>query len=522
MLLKKIIKSIFVGYFLPIVNREIENKTSGFITKEDFEGLILPNELSAQNSKEINILDKLKSDTVPMDLVIATIARSVSNSSDNSVILPHDSTQPNKDPKNIRIGFYGNIANNAYNFIKCLRRLGYNAELIIEDSFFDAFLLNRPFWEDVEVECVSYEDGLQYESEWSQPHYVRRVAYDNELQIKYQGRYSAIQEVKELYKDAFGINLPDDKAFLLAQNMGHWPYLLSMARYDIVQLSGAPISMGIFCPKPYVVFPTGGDLFISPFEENLFGFLMRAGYKSARKLLFCETNYPEYIRRLNVNAECRFAPMMIDTDTYSPGEQENIRKQWCSKNGGRRFILSVCRQSWEWKGNDRLIKAFYKFSCDHPEWRLVIMEWGPDVNKTKVLISQLGIEEKIIWQKLCSKLLLRKYQQVANLVADQFVMEGYGTSVLESLAAGKPVLMNLEKSNNVNEYLAEEPPFIRAKSTEEIYNCLCRIVNETFLEEYSTKGLKWLNKVHGYQEVYVNYVTSYLDALNLNSKGEDI
>lgn len=449
--------------------------------------------------------------------LIISLARAIAASGDHRVTLPTDAKRLGKDPKQIKIGFFGNIANNAYNFTNCLRRLGYDAELVIEDGFFDAFLLNRPFWEDMEIECSSYEEGLLHENGWVQPSYVRRVVYDKALHDRFERRYSAIPEVQERYRNEFGIDLPADRALLLAQQMGHWPYLLAMKRYDVIQFSGAPISMGPFCPRPYVVFPTGSDLFISPFEENLFGLLMRAGYRQAAHILVPETNYPEYLGRLGWLSAVTFAPLMLDTETYAPGDGTETRTEWARRAGGTKFLLSACRQSWEWKGNDRLVRAFETFTkTAGQDWRLVLLEWGQDVEATKRLIEDLGLGNRVIWEKLSSKPRLRKLQQAAHLVADQFVMEGYGTTVLEGMSAGKPIILTSRRTRS-RAYPMGPPPFIAASSPDEIHAALIQACNDGFITERGRESLDWVRNHHGYLAIAPVYVTAYLRALGLES-----
>lgn len=452
--------------------------------------------------------------SAPFDLQLLMVARTVAASGDHRILSPAERGRPRKRPEEVKIGFFGNMANNAYNFTKCLRRLGYDAELVIEEDWFDTFLMNRPFWEDVEVECSSYEEGLKHESRWNPPEYVRRVKYDFEAQMRYQGRYAAAAEAQAKYREEFGIELPLDRALLLAQHMGHWPYIREMKRYDVVQLSSAPIMMGLFCPKPYVVFPTGGDLFITPFEETMVGQLTRAAYKNAAHILYCETNYPEFLDRLGPLPPRTFAPMMVDTDTYAPGDGGEMKTRWEKATGGRKFLLNVCRQSWEWKGNDRLIRSFGTFlKQGNEDWRLIILEWGTDVEKTKELIAQLGIADKILWEKLSSKPVLRKRQQAADLVADQFVMAGYGTSVLESMASGKGVLMTYDPEGG-GRHFDEPPPFLTATTEKEI---AMRLANLASLEDHGSASRDWVERVHGYRR---NAPRNYLPALIATGGGE--
>ena len=451
---------------------------------------------------------------IQFDLRVVASLRGLAQVGDHRVVLPYDSARAVRSTKEIKVGFFGNIANNAYNFTKCLRRLGYDAELVLEDGVFDAFLMNRPFWEDLEVECDTYEEGLTHEHRWVQPDFVRRVAFDPQMQSRFQGRLSAVPEVQALYKEAFGVELPVYRALVLAQQMGHWAYLLAMKRYDVVQFSGAPISLGPFCSRPYVVFPTGSDLFIAPFEQTMLGLLMRAGYRLSAHLLVCEPNYPSYLYRLDLLAPRSFTPLMVDTDTYALGASDTLRAAWKQQVGGERFLLGVCRQSWEWKGNDRLIRGFAQFAKDegHGQWRLILIRWGPDVERTKALIAELGIAGKVLWENLLSKPLLRQRQQAADLVADQFVMPGYGTSVLESLAVGKPVLMKGQAGHRIS-YLLDPPPFIPASEPEEIAQGLAQATAGDFLIQRGKASRKWVVDCHGYKAVADSYLAVYYSVL---------
>jgi acetyltransferase-like isoleucine patch superfamily enzyme/glycosyltransferase involved in cell wall biosynthesis len=504
-----------VGFMLrplrDVLNRNVEQRTAALelIARHQEE------RRSDLEGRTYNLEHNLTLATVPFSLSVQAAARGLAATGNHGIVLPTDAAQSSRTIADLKVGFFGNIANNAYNFVKCLRRICHDAELVIGDGWFDTFVMNRPFWEDVDTECVSYEDGLQYESRWEPVGCVHRVAYDLDMQVRYQNRYSATAEVQELYRKAFGIELAEDRAFLLAQHMGHWPYIVAMARYDVIQFSGASICMAPFCPRPYVVFPTGGDLFTSPFEETIFGLLMRAGYRGAAHLLVCETNYPEYLDRLATSSPRTFAGLMMDTDTYSPGDGADERARWQRAIGGERFVLGVCRQSWEWKGNDRLVRAFARFCTEgHDEWRLVLQKWGPDVERCKSLIAELELSQRVLWQPLCSKPTLRKRQRAADVVADQFVMAGYGTSVLESMAAGKPVIL-APPEPGAEQYLPRLPPFVGARTVDEILQAMRQVSNDEFRIRRGVESRKWVEDYHGYQRLGETYLDVHAAAAGL-------
>ena len=80
------------------------------------------------------------------------------------------------------------------------------------------------------------------------PEFVRRAGYEAELHGRYAGRFSAIPEVQQRYREDFGLELAADRALLLAQFMEHWPYLLAMREYDAIQFFGSVDPPGAFLP----------------------------------------------------------------------------------------------------------------------------------------------------------------------------------------------------------------------------------------------------------------------------------
>jgi glycosyltransferase involved in cell wall biosynthesis len=450
-------------------------------------------------------------DKQEFQLRVLQVARGCAADQDFRQMLPMKPNRAIITGKTLIVGYFGNIANNAYIFTKCLNRLGYQAELVLEDGFLDQFLMNRPFWEELEIECQEYEEALPKESDWQQPTYVKRVCYDPALQAQYANRYSAIPEVKALYQSHFEKELPDDIAFLLAQQMGHWPYLLAMNAYDIVQLSGAAISLGIFCPKPYVVFPTGSDLYISPFQETLFGLLMRCGYRRAQKLMVCESTYPAYLKRLGIEHPDT-TPMLVDDEKYAPNPSPTLRQIWVDAMGGSKFILMACRQSWQWKGNDAFLKGFAQIHEQHPEWRLLLCGWGPDLEKSKALVQELGLSSKISWLPLLSKTNLQRVQATVDMVVDHAVKYAYGTSVLESMSTETPVFLRLWEG--VDQFV-EPPPMLRYDDLSEIPEKLSYwLSNPEALKEQGKLSRSWLQRVHGSEAMASRYTQIYADVLN--------
>ncbi len=73
------------------------------------------------------------------------------------------------------------------------------------------------------------------------------------------------------------------------------------------------------------------------------------------------------------------------------------------------LIVQHCRQSWtcsaedmHYKGNEKLIRGFNMFNMSKPDIRkkLILFEYGEDVNASRELIHQLGIGELVIWMPM--------------------------------------------------------------------------------------------------------------------------
>lgn len=114
---------------------------------------------------------------------------------------------------------------------------------------------------------------------------------------------------------------------------------------------------------------------------------------------------------------------------------------------GRRYLLFLGRIH-EKKGCDLLIQAFARTAAAVPELHLVIA--GPDQDgmqaKLRHLAETLGIAARVHWPGL----IVGDIKWGAIRASDAFVLpshqENFGVAVVESLAAGRPVLI----SNQVN------------------------------------------------------------------------
>jgi len=168
-------------------------------------------------------------------------------------------------------------------------------------------------------------------------------------------------------------------------------------------------------------------------------------------------------------------PFAIDPEKYKPIDSQKIRTKYGNNN--ELVLFSPARQNWKYKGNDKMIKAFAKFVKEFPNSKLILVSWHIDKEKSKNLVKELGISDKVIWINPVPKNQLIQYYNAADIVLDQFTLGSWGTSTPEAMACEKPVLIYL-KENYIIRAFGEMPPLLNSFSMEDIYCNLKKLAGE--------------------------------------------
>src|SRR6202035_1602514 len=123
------------------------------------------------------------------------------------------------------------------------------------------------------------------------------------------------------------------------------------------------------------------------------------------------------------------------------------------------------------KNTHHLLIGFAEFTVRHPEAKacLVTLEYGKDVDASKALISELGIEKRVRWFPLLYRKDLMYIISQADLCCGEFA-ESYLTfgTILEALTLAKPVV------HYRDDRLYEGPlyPVLNAREPDEIADAL--------------------------------------------------
>ncbi len=172
------------------------------------------------------------------------------------------------------------------------------------------------------------------------------------------------------------------------------------------------------------------------------------------------------------------------------------------------FIPS--RLDYECKGQDKLLQAVVRLQhrARAVGLRLVFSGWGIDLELAREFARKTAIDDIVMFLDVAlSKPLLFEFYLAADFVVDQFNLGMYGTSALEAMASGSPLMIWLNQSY---ERSWGAPPVINAHTVEEIETVLGRLVDGEFdLERDGAELQNWLESVHNPDRVVKHLLECY-------------
>ena len=416
----------------------------------------------------------------------------------------------------LRIGVFGNLANNAYIQGKVLRRLGHEAEVVLDPM--DRFVMSDPRWEDLDLELPTDQLERATLPESEVPEWVH--AEPPERGARRDGGY--VSRYAADLRDAPGAW---PSWWTAARRCGwragrmaleHAWVIRTLARYDCVIAYGPGPAWAALSGAPFIAVPWGGDLTMLPFydtgdweghetvplpsparEQFAAARLQRMGYDAAAKVVLADPRFVAFAERLGHAAKVVQLGFVIDTDRYAPGPEPELRAELLRGREGL-IVFVPARQDWFWKGSDRLLRGFAQASAGRDDVILVCAGWGADLERSRALIAELGIGERVrLLPNALSKGRLRRYYRACDIAADQFTLGSYGGSALEALSCARPLLISLEEARFEGRF-SHFPPVLNAAEPQEIAAQLTRMFDDPGARaDIGARSRKWLVEHHG-------------------------
>lgn len=413
----------------------------------------------------------------------------------------------------MKIGVYGNLANNAYIHARLLRRAGVDAEMVI-DPIERGFVMSDPRWEDLDLELPSNDLSSDALPTTSLPEWVRDETPDVTP--------TSVRRA-ELAKAA----LQGYRSLALAYRTAGWqavPYAAAYAKvirrmrtFDCAFVFGlGPVVAGL-AGIPFVTLPFGGDITIVPFAdgdgwqgqeepgtrppggpEPFIAALQRYGLSRADRLLLCDPGFFAYVERLGLRDKAIPFHYGMDTEMYSPGPEAEIRHKLLGTDTDRILIFVPARQDWYWKGSDLMLKGFAGAAAARDDVMLVCSGWGADLERSRQLIAELGIGSKVrLLDHALSKQRLLRYYRAADIVMDQFTLGSYGGSSLEAMSCAKPLLIHIDDAA-FRAHGDGTPPVVNVREPHDIARRLTELFDSPERRaQIGADARRWVVERHG-------------------------
>ncbi len=427
----------------------------------------------------------------------------------------------------MKILHVGNIANNAYNNTKFLRRKGVESDVLCYDY---RHIMGQPEWEDAEFEGHPDEFAPDWEAldlgGFSRPDWFKQdELFPRRPKRKkwFKGQFFLERLAQQpklmarawpLYRACCAVESPPQPRFLdvlglidAQKRFADW-----FDGYDVIQAySTEPIHAMLFAPgRPCVAFEHGTMRDI-PFERSGRGRLLAQAYRISGKVIITNPDVVTAARRLGLT-NYLFIPHPVDETKYRP-RPSSLRTELMNRYQTDLILLAPSRHNWALKGNDLLLRAFARLRKAGRNAVLLQFDWGQEVAASKRLIEELGLTGCVVWAPPQNKMKLIDFYNAADIVLDQFTIGTFGTVTPEAMACGKPVVMHFDRG--VHEWCySEMPPVVTAKTEEEIFTRLMELsADPGYRNALGQASREWLVKHHGWELVADRQIAVYRELL---------
>jgi len=430
----------------------------------------------------------------------------------------------------VRVLHVGNIANNAYNNAKFLRRKGIEADVLCYDY---THIMGQPEWEDAEFEG----DPDEFNPSWEQVDLkgFRRPTWFIQEELapcvpgRREQRFKGQFRLERLVRDPvrwLHVFLkyrlesmlsgteprPHAMDFLKIYPARKW-FQQWFEGYDLIQsYATEPIHAMLFATgQPYVAFEHGTMREI-PFEDGTTGRLLALAYRKAGRVIITNPDVIAAARRLNLH-NFQFIPHPVDETKYRP-RQTALRDHLIDRYQTDLILFAPSRHNWALKGNDRLLRAFARL-CNNATQKplLILSDWGQEADRSRRLIEELGIAAHVLWTRPLNKMTLIDYYNAADVVLDQFMIGTFGTVTPEAMACGKPVILYFDRE--VHEWCySDMPPVVSAGTENEIFERLMELCRDRARRMMIGQAARaWVEKFHGWELVADRQISIYRELL---------
>ena len=294
--------------------------------------------------------------------------------------------------------------------------------------------------------------------------------------------------------------------------------------YDIIHsftgsLFFSPLAIwrfGVRRSRPYIGCATGSDIKEAALRPGLRGAGLRLFFRRASRTLLLNIDMVDLPETLGLT-NARFFPFLIDTDKYSP---QPVARTYAAEDETLFFMPShldwgqTDRQPGRTstKGNDRFIRALARYLKEGGRVHALILDRGTDREAARRLVAELGLSEKVTFLPEMDKEALIEHYRLADVVADQFDMGAFGTTGLEAMSCGKPLMIHIDRDWAGRCYSAP-PPVLYARSEDEILQRMRETADARLRADMGRQAREWIIDQHQGSKLAQRLIALYEEIL---------
>ena len=272
---------------------------------------------------------------------------------------------------------------------------------------------------------------------------------------------------------------------------------------------------------PYCAYEHGTIRSI-PFEDTPQGRLCALTYRKANMTFITNADNQLAAQKLGISSYT-FIPHPLNESSVISEDVSALREKLQKQLRSNFVVFHPSRQHWEaqrhpsWeKGNDIFIHGFARFVKEtNPKAGAVFVEWGQTVEKTRELLKKMGIADRVMWIPPQPNLKMANYIRACNVVADQFYLGAFGSTLPKALFHGTPAMLYVNE--RIHRWcFPEMPPVMNTQTPEEVFLELSKLYkNPAYLKDLVEKGKRWYDQYHSneviarqFKDVFTQLLTS--------------
>lgn len=297
---------------------------------------------------------------------------------------------------------------------------------------------------------------------------------------------------KETWIKTFNCNSPVDKTFRYLSNILSYKVDIIHCHYALEQGVYSLFSRMCKRAKKVICHCHGTDI-RDVYHSNLFGWIVKFNLQFADRV-FVST--PDLLL-----PKTEFLPNPIDTSLFKPADSTLDLKA-----GHSYSLFFPSRQVWKHKGQDLFLRALKILIDQGYDCNLVMLEYGPDAEKTKMLVDELHLRKNVCFIPTIHPNDMPSYYNSSDIVWDQIGVGSIGLVSLEAMSCNKPVLADFAYDT----IYAEPPPVIRVYNLQDI---VIETKNLLDSKKFRLSTRWWIDKYHSYESIINKLTNIYTELL---------